>query len=242
MGRLEREKAFHNEIFDGDERRVVDKYYSITKNSHKKYYDSLLNDCKGKKILEYGCGPGSAAFELAQHGAEVIGIDISDVAIQQAYQQAEEMGLNITFKTMNAEELKFDDNSFDMVCGSGIIHHLDVDKAYKEILRVLKPESSAYFSEPLGHNPFINLYRFLTPKLRTEDEHPLLMPDIHLAKTHFSNVEVSYFHLTSFLAIPFRKSFLFNPFVNFFDTIDKILFKIPFFSKMSWVIVLRLIK
>jgi len=51
---------------------------------------------------------------------------------------------------MNAEELKFADDYFDIVCGGAILHHLDLNKALSEIARVLKPDGKAIFVEPLG--------------------------------------------------------------------------------------------
>jgi len=60
------------------------------------------------------------------------------------------------------------------VCGSGTLHHLYIDAAFKELVRVLKPNGCVVFFEPLGHNFLINLYRKLTPSMHSEDEHPLL--------------------------------------------------------------------
>jgi ubiquinone/menaquinone biosynthesis C-methylase UbiE len=64
---------------------------------------------------------------------------------------------------MNAEATTFPDNSFDLICGSSILHHLNLDKACAEIRRILRPDGGAVFIEPLGHNPLINMFRKLTP-------------------------------------------------------------------------------
>ncbi len=87
---------------------------------------------------------------------------------------------------MDAENLKFNDHTFDLVYGSGILHHLSIEKAIVEIKRVLKKDGRAIFYEPLGHNIFINIFRLLTPSLRSEDEHPLLIKDLELIKRTFS--------------------------------------------------------
>jgi ubiquinone/menaquinone biosynthesis C-methylase UbiE len=79
--------------------------------------------------------------------------------------------VNAQFDVMNAEELEFEDAAFDVIFGSGIIHHLDVPRAYSELARVLAPGGSAVFVEPLGHNPLIRVFRNRTPELRTPDEH-----------------------------------------------------------------------
>ena len=70
----------------------------------------------------------------------------------------------------------------------------------KEPERVLQPGGHAIFIEPLGHNPFINLYRKFTPTIRSEDEHPLLVKDLEMIKNLFPKVEVRYYYLASLLA------------------------------------------
>ena len=74
----------------------------------------------------------------------------------------------VRFQVMNAEVLEFPDASFDLVFGVAILHHLDLDTACAEFLRVLRPSGTAVFLEPLGHNPFINLVRWATPAARTK--------------------------------------------------------------------------
>ena len=68
---------------------------------------------------------------------------------------------------------------------------------------MLVPGGRGLFMEPLGHNPMVNLYRRMTPKMRTPDEHPLLMSDFALAERSFERVEVTMSVLTSLLALPF---------------------------------------
>src|SRR3546814_11483257 len=79
------------------------------------------------------------------------GIDISDVAIEKGRERARQKGFtNVRLEAMNAEAMTFPDDSFDLVFGSGIIHHLDIDRAFGEIARVLRPGGRAVFIEPLG--------------------------------------------------------------------------------------------
>src|SRR3546814_15436315 len=86
---------------------------------------------------------------------------------------ATETGLHATFSVDNAEQTSFPDASFDRIGGSGILHHLDLDSAYAEIARLLKPGGRAVFLEPLGHNPLYHAYRDRPPPMRTENENPL---------------------------------------------------------------------
>ena len=91
--------------------------------------------------------------------------------------------------------MTFPSGLFDRVCGSGILHHLDLSRALPEISRVLKPGGRAIFIEPLGHNPIINWYRRRTPGMRTADEHPLLASDLAEASRHFETVSPEFYHL-----------------------------------------------
>ena len=120
----------------------------------------------------------------------------------------------------------------------GILHHLELQRSLEEIRRVLKIGGRAAFLEPLGHNPMINLFRALTPKLRSQDEHPLTAYDLSLIAESFSRTQFHRFHLLSFLALPFLKSGSFANILDYLDNIEEILFdKIPYVGKMAWQIV-----
>lgn len=201
----------------------------------------MFNSCKDKRILEFGCGLGNYALELVKSGANAYGIDISEVAIGKANEQASKENLkNVTFRVMNAEELDFPDNYFDKVCGIAILHHLDLNKSYNEIRRVLKPEGKAIFIEPLGHNFLINLYRKLTPHVRTEDEHPFKKKDLILLKKHFNTIEIKYFYFMSISGFLFRNTPVFNPVLTALHKFDKLLFKLGPIKYMAWQVVIEL--
>lgn len=240
--RIEREKEFHNHRFAENTRKPLDKYYTISTNTRKMFLDLMNSELKGKKVLEYGCGTGSFSFDLAEKDAIVFGIDISEVAIDEARKTAATKVFkeNLNFSVMNAENLKYENDFFDRVCGNSILHHLELKTSLKELTRVIKKEGNAVFIEPLGHNPFINMYRKLTPKLRSEDEHPLKSEDLKLFREYFSNVNISYFHLTTLLAVPFRETKLFQFIFRILSKIDSFLFKFNFFQKNAWMIVLDL--
>lgn len=243
--RIQAEKDFHNKAFREGSRKGVDRFYSITQRSQAFYKGFLQSHClKGTKVLEYGCGLGSYAYFLAKQGSEVTGIDISDFAIEKAKERARLERLeHIHFLNMDAEVLKFKGGTFDLICGTGILHHLNLTKALPEVARVLRPGGVAVFKEPLGHNPWINLYRRLTPHLRTEDEHPLLMKDLNLMRAHFGRVESRFFHLLSLLAFPFRKLPGFPFLLERLDNADRTLFNfLPVTQRFAWIVVLSLSK
>jgi SAM-dependent methyltransferase len=241
MSTLEREKIFHNRIYAEQGRARMGRIYSIIPKSYGFYEDQLLAFAPKKDVLEYGCGTGSLAFNLAERGARVTGIDISDVAIAEAKEIAERRKLAIDFHYGNAEQLSYGADRFDCICGSGILHHLDLEKAFAEIARTLRPAGRAIFYEPMGHNAIINAYRKRTPNVRSEDEHPLLQSDIARAGEYFGGVEVRYFHFFSLAAIPFHGRFFFRAFLRLLDGMDSLLFRMfPAFQKQAWVAVITL--
>ncbi len=237
--RYQKEKVFHNKIFGDDSRHNLGRIYSITEISDDFFFDYLCSISRGKKILEIGCGPGYKSFQLAQCESKVTGIDLSDVAVKMARQIAKKKGIQeIEFRVMNAEKLDFKNEVFDTICGSGILHHLNLNKAYPEIARTLKNTGKAVFIEPLGYNPMINLFRKLTPGLRTKDEHPLKIGDIKLAKKYFGEVEVHHFHFLTFLSVPFSNFPWFPNLLKTLSGFDRILFRFfPALKKYSWIVV-----
>ena len=154
---------------------------------------------KGARVLEIGAGLTTQAFWMVEEGAHVTGIDISDVVVEKTRVRARELGVqdSCDFQVMDAENLSFAPDSFDVVCGNSVIHHIDLELAYANSARVLKPQGRAVWREPLGHNPLLNAFRRLTPQMRTDDEHPLVMDDLKLAERWFSSIDARFFHLTT---------------------------------------------
>jgi SAM-dependent methyltransferase len=231
--RLDIEKDFHNKRFEeGDDRQAQMKYYWAVANGSDRYWNNVKMAAPGARILEYGCALGDKSEELTGSCASYDGIDISDVAIDHA------TGLygreNVRFHVMDAMHMTFPDNSFDLIFGSGIIHHLDTEQSIKEIRRVLSPMGRAWFWEPLGLNPLINLYRTVTPSARTPDEHPLLPRDFRIMQKHFGNVNLDYFGLTTLGAVPFRNSKLGAPLRAACETIDSAILAVPGLRNIAW--------
>lgn len=238
----QKEKFFHDKAFSEGTRDRAVKFYTAVSGSRDFYDDFLRAHCPSKDVLEYGCGPGFEALFIAKSAFSVTGIDISDTAISQASEMARREKIdNATFRTMDAEAMDFPDESFDLICGMGILHHLDLNKSLSEIARALRPGGKAIFIEPLGHNPIINLYRKITPDLRTEDEHPLLTKDLKLMRSYFNQIEPHYFHLHSMMAVPFRKLPGHSRLLKTLDAADRALFKLaPFARRYAWQVVIVL--
>ena len=245
--RIEREKSFHNSRFSTEPSRsnvLVSRMFSITKEALNATYARIKAGAPGKRVLEYGCGQGEASLIIAKkyNPKSVVGIDISDVAVDQARSEAAVLELdNVSFEVMNAEERDFPDDEFDLVCGFGILHHLDLDIALRELVRVLKPDGSCVFLEPLGHNPAINLYRWLTPNLRTEDEHPLLLKDFAIFQRHFARLNPLFVNLTMLATLPLSRLPVSSILVHGAAGFDKVIFRMfPFIRCFAWNVVLIL--
>ncbi len=241
--RILREQQFHDTRFGNDDemRRPLEKYYTLMRRPQRRYEEIVLRYGKSKQLLDYGCSTGEASVFWAQHGALTTGIDISGEAIRIAEDSARSLGLDIRLSVMNAEKTQFDDGTFDVVAGTGILHHLDIDSAYREIARVLRDDGHAVFIEPLGHNPFINLYRKLTPSMRSEDEHPLRSSDLAAAKKYFGEIELEFFNITTLLSVPFQSGPLFRPLHGLLAGIDRAMFTFaPFTRRYAWMVLLHL--
>lgn len=231
--RLERERAFHNERYEeGDSREAQMKYYWAIEEGATRFSQKVIESSIGKDVLEYGCGNSFMASRLGQQARTVKCIDISDTVIQRASDSNTHS--NVEYMVMDAMNMSFGDSSFDLVFGSGIIHHLDTDRACSEIARVIKDGGKATFWEPLGLNPAINLYRMLTPSARTPDEHPLLPSDFAIMRRYFKSIDVEYYGLVTLAAVPFRSSKFGSGLLSFCKKVDQTLFKIPGFKWLAW--------
>lgn len=95
---------------------------------------------QGKRVLEIGVGLGADHQRFAEAGAQLVGIDLTQHAIEMVRHRMAVMGLASQLMVGDAERLPFPDNHFDLVYSWGVIHHSpDTDCAAREILRVLKP-------------------------------------------------------------------------------------------------------
>lgn len=107
---------------------------------------------KNDKILEIGCGTGLFTRKVhSKTGANITATDLSPELLKQAKEQLPQA----TFLLDDAMKMNFPDNSFDVVFGSSVLHHLEMQIALNEIFRVLKPGGRMVFAEPNMINPQI---------------------------------------------------------------------------------------
>ena len=93
------------------------------------------------RALDLGTGAGFFSFILRDLGCEVTGIDYSEEMLKNAHKNAERLGYpDICFLQMDAQQLDFEDGSFDFIFTRNVTWTLpDPAKAYAEMLRVLAP-------------------------------------------------------------------------------------------------------
>lgn len=250
--RKKRELEFHDLHRDKSRMEAIDedtyekfygnkKYYGATGLS-KVYVDNWIgHNAKDKVFLDYACGNGGNAIKAAKAGAKLaIGIDISSASIENARHDAHVEGVtqNTRFLQADAENTLLPDDSIDTVICSGVLHHMELARAFTELRRILSPGGRILAVEALDYNPAIKLYRHLTPAMRTEWEksHILSLADVEFAKEYFRIGEIHYWHITSIL-YPYLK-----PLLPLFNLLDGALTKIPLVRLMAWIFTFELVK
>lgn len=251
QAQLEKEAAFQDAKITGHSKRTEGKFYLGPAAEYRiQSLDSLMGDLTGKKVLDLGAGDGWNTLRMLSNGACVYAIDISPESIRHIEQCASDYIAQGSCHcyVMDATHMHFEDNSFDIVVGYGILHHiLNYEQTIPEILRVLKPDGRAYFVEPLGINPFINLYRRLTPQSRTVDEKPLSIKDLSLIRKLAPRLKCHFYELLTLLSKPLiiiKQHRLANKLEAKLVTADNKLLisksnRITFWQKLAWFVILE---
>ena len=121
----------------------------------------FLTPVQGKRILEVACGRGGFSRLLASKGAIVCGADFSESAIRIAKEKLlrdPALADRVTYVQADAQNLPFDEGSFDIVISCETIEHVpDHRAAVREMYRVCKPGGTLYLTTPNYLN-FMGLY------------------------------------------------------------------------------------
>ncbi len=99
--------------------------------------------------MELGSGTGFFLLNLMQGGVAKKGFvtDLSPGMVEVALRNAKGLGLDVEGRVADAERIPYDDNSFDLVVGHAVLHHIpDIPAAFAEIRRVLKPGGRFVFA------------------------------------------------------------------------------------------------
>jgi ubiquinone/menaquinone biosynthesis C-methylase UbiE len=249
--RKQKESEFHDRMRDGAQIAAVgrDQYEEFFSN-HRFYRTATLSrdyffgyierHARGKIALDFACGDGDVALRAAAAGAQLaVGIDISAVSVENARRAAEQRGLaeRTFFLRADCENTGLPDGSIDLVICAGVLHHMDVTRAFPEIERVLAPGGRAIALEALNYNPMTRWYRNRNAHQRTEWEkaHILSLREVRLARDYFDLGEIRYFHMASIGGV-WLPGLL--PLLN---GVDRVLTRIPGVQLLSWMFTFELL-
>jgi SAM-dependent methyltransferase len=154
-------KEFTREFYEEIDRRFFSDsrpYLPYDKLPFERVID--FDTLRGKDVLEIGVGMGTHAQLLAPRSRTFTGIDLTSYAIESTSRRMSLFGLDkpgLKILRMDAENLEFDDNSFDLVWSWGVIHHSsDTSRVLDEIHRVLRPGGTV--TTMVYHRNFWNYY------------------------------------------------------------------------------------
>jgi ubiquinone/menaquinone biosynthesis C-methylase UbiE len=143
---IERIPALFTSIYEKASRLVIGSYYS-------RVAEEIVSVLKEGRLLDLGTGPGYLPLEIAKKSpfVTVVGIDLSRSFIRMARRKAGWAGLEqrVRFEVGNATNLTFEDDSFDMIVSTGMLHMLrDPAGMLVECHRVLKRGGEAWIYDP----------------------------------------------------------------------------------------------
>jgi ubiquinone/menaquinone biosynthesis C-methylase UbiE len=129
---------------------------------------SLLRMGDNPNLLDLGCGVGRAVLEAARVAngrGEFYGVDISSKMIEKAETSSTNYK-NVHFRKVNAEELPFDNDFFDLIiCSNAFHHYFSPDNVLRQVYRVLKPNGRIYILDPTADDFFMRMLDRLVKKL-----------------------------------------------------------------------------
>ena len=107
-----------------------------------KFYEKIAERglcTEGKRVLDLGTGTGVLPRNMYRYGAKWTAIDISPEQIEQARMISAELGMDIEYSVIPAEEIDHPDNTFDVVTACQCIWYFDHERLMPKLARMLKP-------------------------------------------------------------------------------------------------------
>ena len=108
-----------------------------------------------RNLLELGCAGGEFTRRLAKLSDRIVAVDLSYELIKMARNSIGSK--NVNFVVADIDNLPFKDETFDIIVGNSILHHLELMPVLKQIRRFLNREGKLWFSEPNLFNPQVFL-------------------------------------------------------------------------------------
>ena len=157
-----------------------------------------------EKILDFGCGTGNLLFMLAARypNNELIGVDIDENILKIAHEKLLNKNMIIHLDNYNGTKLPYEDNHFDKVLSSLVIHHISTENKlliFEELRRVIKPGGKIFIldfakQKSIYSKTIVQILRKLEP---IDDNIKGLIPHI-LKKAEFHNVMDANYYKTWF--------------------------------------------
>jgi SAM-dependent methyltransferase len=110
-------------------------------------------DWRGKRVIDFGCGDGAFTLEIydSGHPRAIVGVDRADEAVKLARRKVGDRA--ITFETLNACDLPFDNDSFDIAHLRAVLHHMD--RPFEALREALRVAPVVVVMEPNGYSPVL---------------------------------------------------------------------------------------
>lgn len=139
------------------------------------FFDRLFQTHRVRRVLDAACGTGHHAIALAEKGYQVMGTDLSTEMIEQARQNAEEAGVDMTFAVTGLGNLAALDETFDAaIClGNSLPHLLSpsaLDKSLRDFAAVLRPGGLLVIQNRNFDRVWTERERFMGPQSHRDGE------------------------------------------------------------------------
>lgn len=147
-----------------------------------------------RHVLDLGCGSGVLAAWLKERGGQIAGIDFSETLIEIARRETPD----VEFTVGDIRQTPFADASFDLVVSALVMHYLrDLEPAFAEVARVLKPGGSFIFTM---HHPVMEVLQVndsdlshatMRPYFHNEEYRWRMLGDMELVSYHHTFEDIS---------------------------------------------------
>jgi len=198
----QREAAFHDAWAGSTqiEDVLVRECFEAPTALENRFILSRMGNLNGKRLLDIGAGLGESSMYFALKGAQVTMTDISPGMVQSGRELARKFRVEVEAVVSGAEDLCVPPQTYDFVYIANTIHHVqDRNALFQKIHRALKPGGLFFSYDPLAYNPAINVYRRIATEVRSEDESPLEIADLRLARKYFPGVQHREFWIATLL-------------------------------------------
>jgi SAM-dependent methyltransferase len=149
------ERAFFDRFVEseGDFNPFDDRGWGVLQQA----FEAWIVPSPTMRLLDVGAGTGQSRRLYCETVGEYVGIDLSPVAVAKAQRHFPES----SWQVADACSLSFDDESFDVVAFSSVLHHIpDFGRALAEAFRVLRPGGRVFAFDPNLLNPAMALLRW----------------------------------------------------------------------------------